>query len=140
LIWEPPDNLIVSTGFAVLTPVSMPLTYFHLAVTTDEFVGHLTGHATGAAYPAVTARDFEAAAMLKPADSVLADFDRVVSPCFAQQEVLKRQIAVLKPARDALLPRLMSCVLTADTASVRREPPARGACALQCLDANVILL
>jgi type I restriction enzyme S subunit len=111
LIWEPPENLIVSTGFAVLTPVSMPLTYFHLAVTTDAFVGHLTANATGAAYPAVTSRDFETAAMLKPSTVVLAEFDRVVLPWFAQQEVLKRQIKVLKQTRDALLPRLMSGAL-----------------------------
>lgn len=111
LIWEPADNLIVSTGFAVLSPVSMPLTYFHLAVTTDEFVGHLTANATGAAYPAVTARDFETATIVKPAAHVLAEFERLVVPWFAQQEVLKKQIKVLQQARDALLPRLMSGAL-----------------------------
>ena len=111
LIWEPPENLIASTGFAVLTPKTIPFAYLHLASTTDEFVGHLTSNATGAAYPAVTARDFESAELLKPSASVLEDFDQRVTPLLAQQEVLQRHCKTLQQARDALLPRLMSGAL-----------------------------
>ena len=111
LIWEPPENLIASTGFAVLTPKTIPFAYLHLAATTDEFVGYLTSNATGAAYPAVTARDFESAELLKPSASVLEDFDQRVTPLLAQQEVLQRHCKTLQQARDALLPRLMSGAL-----------------------------
>lgn len=111
LIWEPRENLIASTGFAVLTPKTVPFAYLHLATTTDEFAGYLTSNATGAAYPAVTARDFESAELLKPSVSVLDDFDRCVTPLLAQQEVLQRHCKSLQQARDALLPRLMSGAL-----------------------------
>ncbi len=111
LIWEPAENLIASTGFAVLTPKTVPFAYFHLAATTDEFVGHLTSNATGAAYPAVSAKDFESAALLKPTDAILEAFDQRVTPLLAQQDVLQRHCKSLKQARDALLPRLMSGAL-----------------------------
>jgi type I restriction enzyme, S subunit len=111
LIWEPTENLIASTGFAVLSPKAVPLTYLHLAATTDEFVGHLTTNATGAAYPAVTAKDFESAELLRPSAVVLHEFDQRMMPLIAQQEVLKRQCKSLQQARDALLPRLMSGAL-----------------------------
>ena len=52
----------------------MPFTFLHQAVTTDDFVGYLTNHATGAAYPAVTAKDFEAAKLLVPHEPWLRRF------------------------------------------------------------------
>jgi type I restriction enzyme S subunit len=74
LILDPPADLIVSTGFAVLTPTTVPFSFLHQAVTTDDFVGYLTNHATGAAYPAVTAKDFEAAQILVPDEPALRQF------------------------------------------------------------------
>ena len=59
LVLNPEENDVFSTGFTVLSPVSIPFTYLYLLVTTDEFVGHLVNHATGAGYPAVRADDFE---------------------------------------------------------------------------------
>ena len=111
LIWEPADNLVASTGFAVLTAKAVPFSYLYLAVTTDEFVGHLEANATGAAYPAVSAKDFETASLLRPTASVLIEFDLRVQPLLKQRDLLNRQCRVLKQARDALLPRLMSGAL-----------------------------
>ena len=108
LIWEPSEDMIVSTGFAVLSAMTVPFTYLYLTTTTDVFIGYLTNRATGAAYPAVTAKDFEAAPLLKPADSVLREFHEMVEPLFAMQENLKAQNQALAQARDALLPKLMS--------------------------------
>jgi len=51
VILNPPPNLIVSTGFAVISAKHAPYTYLYHALTTNDFVGYLTNHATGAAYP-----------------------------------------------------------------------------------------
>ena len=108
LILNPPENLIVSTGFAVLTPHAVPSSYLYHATTTDEFAGYLENRARGAAYPAVTARDFEEAEIVVPPRATLDAFDEVVAPVFRQRHVLHRQNAALRAARDLLLPRLMS--------------------------------
>lgn len=108
LIWEPGEDMIVSTGFAVLSAMTVPFTFLYLTTTTDDFTGYLTNRATGAAYPAVTAKDFESATLLKPADDVLNGFHEMVEPFFDMQEILKMQNRKLAKARDALLPKLMS--------------------------------
>ena len=59
LVLDPEPNLIVSTGFGVVSATRVPHSYLYHALTTDEFVGYLANHATGAAYPAVKAEDFE---------------------------------------------------------------------------------
>src|ERR1700690_2163682 len=66
LIINPIKNAIVSTGFAVLHAENVPFTYLYHAVTTNEFVDYLTNHASGAAYPAVNAGDFENAKIILP--------------------------------------------------------------------------
>jgi type I restriction enzyme S subunit len=108
VIWQPPPNLIASTGFAVLTPAGVPTSFLYFATTTDAFVGYLANHARGAAYPAVIAGDFERAEILIPPKGVLNAFNDVVEPTFSQINNLATQNQKLKAARDLLLPRLMS--------------------------------
>jgi type I restriction enzyme S subunit len=111
LILNPPTDLIVSTGFAVITPVSVPFSFLHQAVTTDDFVGYLTNHATGAAYPAVTSKDFDAAKMVVPDESLLRHFHEHCEPMMLLKENLMRKNANLRRTRDLLLPKLMSGAL-----------------------------
>lgn len=108
VIWNPPDNLIVSTGFAVITPNSVPTTFLYFATTSDDFVGYLENHARGAAYPAVVAKDFERANLLIPSKRLLEDFNELVEPIFDQTHNLRQQNQKLRAARDLLLPKLMS--------------------------------
>lgn len=108
LIWQPALDLIASTGFAVITPRKVPSALLYHVVTTPEFVGYLSNNARGAAYPAVTGKDFEAAPLVTPRPELARQFDDVVSPIFAQIHVLKQQSAKLRDARDLLLPRLMA--------------------------------
>jgi len=108
VIWQPAPNLIASTGFVVITPVTLPTSFLLHATTTDAFVGYLTNHARGAAYPAVVARDFEQADILVPRFSLVVAFDEQVEPLLAQTSVLRVQNQKLRAARDLLLPRLMS--------------------------------
>jgi len=108
VIWKPADNLIVSTGFAVITPTGAPSTFIYFATTTDAFVGYLENHARGAAYPAVVAADFERAEILVPPKRLLELFDEIAEPTFSQMNNLRQQNQKLRAARDLLLPRLMS--------------------------------
>jgi type I restriction enzyme S subunit len=108
VIWQPATNLIASTGFAVLTPVSVPTTFLLHATTTDTFVGYLETRARGAAYPAVVAGDFRQAEILVPRISLVEAFDEQAEPLLSQSHTLRLQNARLRAARDLLLPRLMS--------------------------------
>jgi type I restriction enzyme S subunit len=108
VIWQPPTNLIVSTGFAVLTPYIVPTAFLYFATTTDAFVGYLENHARGVAYPAVIAGDFERAELLVPSHALLTAFNDFVEPTLSQIHNLRAQNQKLRAARDLLLPRLMS--------------------------------
>jgi type I restriction enzyme, S subunit len=108
VIWQPSPNLIVSTGFAVITPKTLPTTFVYQATTTDVFVGLLENQARGAAYPAVVAGDFERAAILVPAKLLVDAFNDFAEPLLDQTNNLYAQNQKLRAARDLLLPRLMS--------------------------------
>lgn len=108
LIWEPDEKLVASTGFAVLSAKDVPFSYLYFTTTTDDFVGHLEQNATGAAYPAVTAKTFEDAEILVPNGNTLTSFDRAVVPQLEQTETLRQQNRALAQTRDLLLPKLMS--------------------------------
>ena len=115
---HPEPGTIASTGFAVLTASAMPFTFLYFAATTDDFVGYLTNHATGAAYPAVTATTFEDADLLMPSAPLLARFGEATIAMTEKTHALKRQIHNLRRTRDLLLPRLLSGqVARTDTAA-----------------------
>lgn len=108
LLLEPEPDMIASTGFAVLTAKTVPFPFLYLATTTDDFVAFLTNNATGAAYPAVTAKTFEGAELLVPPRLLLDPFGEATVPMFQQAHVLQRQADNLRRTRDLLLPRLLS--------------------------------
>jgi type I restriction enzyme, S subunit len=112
IIWNPPENLIVSTGFAVITPTETPTSFVYHATTTDAFAGYLENHARGAAYPAVVAADFARAEILVPSNSLLESFNEVVEPIISQTQNMRQQNQKLRAARDLLLPRLMNGEIT----------------------------
>ena len=107
VIWQPPSNLIASTGFAVITPEIMPTSFLYQTITTDAFVGYLENHARGAAYPAVVAGDFERAEILVPRATLVDAFNEEVEPMLSHMHTLRVQNQKLRAAQDLLLPRLM---------------------------------
>jgi type I restriction enzyme S subunit len=108
IIWQPAENTIASTGFAVITPLTLPSSYLYQAVTTDLFVGYLGNHAKGAAYPAVVSGDFERAEILVPPQTLTNAFNDIAEPMITQTNNLRQQNQKLRTARDLLLPKLMS--------------------------------
>jgi type I restriction enzyme S subunit len=108
LLWQPHTDILVSTGFAVLTAGDVPFSYLYFATTSDEFAAYLTNRATGAAYPAVKARDFEEAPLLCPPSELLQNFHEACLPVLELRNTLMEKNANLTEAHDALLPKLMS--------------------------------
>ena len=123
LILEPPENLIASTGFAVISNhPDVPFSFIKYAITTDTFVEQMTAVAKGAAYPATSFDDFENASLLLPISDVLVEFDRLVLPMLTTAHCLARQNEVLKATRDLLLPRLISGKLRVDQLDIQFPP------------------
>ena len=108
LIINPAANLIVSTGFAVITPKIVPYSYLYEIVTTDDFIAYLVNHTTGSAYPAVSSSDILNAPVLLPEAVVLGMFHENTSDMFGERENLFCRNINLRTTRDLLLPRLIS--------------------------------
>jgi type I restriction enzyme S subunit len=107
-ICNPTDNLVVSTGFIVLSPKQIPSSYLYAWVTTSLFVDYLTLNASGSAYPAVKAEHFEIAEIILPSKAILGMFHSIVDPMRIKTYENSLQIQTLTKTRDALLPKLMS--------------------------------
>jgi len=107
-IHTPQNNLVVSTGFAVLTPKSIPATYLYAWMTTDQFVDYLIYNADGSAYPAVLPDRFSNANMLLPVPRILQKFEQIVSPMRSLIFQNDEESQTLAALRDTLLPKLLS--------------------------------
>ena len=105
---KPIDNLVVSTGFIVLSPIKIPSSYLYAWVTTSMFVDYLTLNASGSAYPAVKAEHFEIAEIVLPSKLVLEKFHSLIDPMRIKSHQNSLQIQTLTKTRDSLLPKLMS--------------------------------
>lgn len=108
LILKPIDDLIVSTGFAVLTPTKVPYTYLYQAITTEDFAAYLVNNATGSAYPAVNAGDFKNADVLFPSREILNVFHESTEGHYLLKQNLELKNKTLRQTRDLLLPKLIS--------------------------------
>jgi type I restriction enzyme S subunit len=123
LIYKPIENLIVSTGFAVIRPKSItPFTFLDFVVTGAGFVDQMTVVAKGAAYPATSFDDFERAKLLWPGEELLTTFHDNCEPMFHQKFVLTEQNRVLTKTRDLLLPRLISGKLSVENLDIQFPP------------------
>jgi len=107
-IQNPKPNLVVSTGFAVLSPQSVPPSFLYCWVTTDQFVTYLSFSADGSAYPAVLSSRFTDASILLPPTEVLEVFEQRVRPLLAKIHSNECESRQLADTRDALLPKLLS--------------------------------
>lgn len=108
LVWKPEENLIVSTGFAVISSEQISPLFLYQCLATEEFVKYLENNATGSAYPAVGAKDFEKAKILIPSKETMMEYQVSMTPIFNLIHTLQQQNASLRSGRDLLLPRLMS--------------------------------
>ena len=123
LILDPPENLVVSTGFAMISPKQgTPFTYLSKAVTTQEFTDQMVTVAKGAAYPATSFDDFERAELVWPTAHLLDEYHQLVEPMLRQVSALRKQSEQLRKQRYALLPRLISGKLRIDHLDIQFPP------------------
>lgn len=107
-IHRPAENTVVSTGFAVITPKTVPSSFLYCHVTADEFVDYLVSNAEGSAYPAVRPDVFASATVCVPTEDVLASFDEKVGPLILRMQENMIENKELQKTRDYLLPRLLT--------------------------------
>src|SRR5690554_5922659 len=102
------ENTVVSTGFAVISPVKVPYSYLYPLTCTQEFVDYLDSRSTGAAYPAVTGKVFEQARIIVPSKKSLDEYSEIVSNYNRKISANLEENQTLIAQRDALLPKLVS--------------------------------
>ena len=115
-IINPVENLIVSTGFVVITPREIPSEFIYYFTTSDEFVDHIASVAKGAAYPAASVDDFKKMLLVVPSPEILNRYTKIITPILSQIDILMNQSKLLKESRNLLLPRLISGKLSVQQA------------------------
>ena len=116
----PPINRVVSTGFAVLTPTTVPWSFLHCATTRQEVFDHLGQMADGGAYPAVRPEIIGAMQFALPNDStILSRFHSLCAPVIERAETNRCESSKLTKLRDSLLPNLLSGELGVEHAEKR---------------------
>ena len=123
LVYEPPENLVASTGFAVISPkIGIPFTFINFAVTSDSFVEQMSMVAKGSAYPATSFDDFGKAKILQPSPDLFNRFHAICEPMFKRRHQMRLANSALAKQRDALLPRLISGKLAVDALDICFPP------------------
>ncbi|MBF0320007.1 MAG: restriction endonuclease subunit S [Nitrospirae bacterium] len=105
---KPGDNIVVSTGFVVLTPRELTTSYLYAWTTTDDFVSYLEANADGSAYPAVRPEHFSMADVLVPPKNILEIYEAICKPFRAKIASNESENRTLASIRDTLLPKLIS--------------------------------
>lgn len=108
LVVAPGQDWIASTGLAVLSPTTVSSAFLFEATSTTTFSDWLIGRATGSAYPAVRAVDFEEATVAVPNASIDAAFAEKVAPMHELSWKLRAECSALAGLRDLLLPKLVT--------------------------------
>lgn len=110
VILDPDDSVVVSTGFAVMSPSPRIGTSLLTTVAgSAEFASYLESVAHGSAYPAVSVEAMGNYMLEVPADpDVVLAFDAATMPLRRRSHQMDAEISNLEMLRDALLPELLS--------------------------------
>lgn len=112
LLLEPADDLVVSTGIAVIRPRNIGFSELYAATDRPEFVEYLMTRAQGSAYPAVRANDIEDAPLPELDVEDAAAFEAIMAPLWHAFGRLTTEQDQARRTRDELLPLLISGAVT----------------------------
>ena len=110
IIKNPDKNIVVSTGFCVISCHSIDPHFIYLLLTNDgmtEFL-HLIAEGSTSTYPSLKPSDIERIEFKMPPERKLKKFSHLSHNCWDKIEANNRQIKNLKDLRDVLQPKLMS--------------------------------
>ena len=110
---SPPDNLIVSTGFAVVRPSSLlDHRFCKYALRANKFLWEVESRSTGVSYPAINASDLGDIKVNLPeirAQRLIADYlDRETARIDGLIAEKERMLALLEEKRAALVSRVVT--------------------------------
>ncbi len=110
IIKNPPDNMVVSTGFCVLTCTGIDPHFIYILLTTQEMTDYLHTIAEGSTstYPSLKPSDIGAVTFQLPPKERLNKFAEIAGDSWDKIERNYIQIRTLEKLRDTLLPKLMS--------------------------------
>jgi type I restriction enzyme, S subunit len=108
LILDDDPALVVSTGFAVLTPTKVGPAFLYEVTKRDAFTQYLESVSEGSAYPAVRAERFGQATIPMLSPDRLEEFESIAINLRLRSHAADRQSRMLAALRDELLPKLMS--------------------------------
>ncbi len=110
IVKNPIENLVVSTGFCVITCEDIDPHFIYILLTTSEMTEYLHSIAEGStsAYPSLKPTDIEAIEFQLPPDELLQEFAEYCKNAWDKIDKNQTQIRTLESLRDTLLPKLMS--------------------------------
>jgi type I restriction enzyme S subunit len=110
IIKNPKENIVVSTGFCVLTCYKISPYFIYILLASNEMTEFLHSIAEGSTstYPSLKPSDIEKIKFLLPPNERLHEFDKIASNNWNKIQFNHTQIQTLEKLRDNLLPKLMS--------------------------------
>jgi len=110
IIKDPIENLVVSTGFCVITCHNIDPHFIYFLLTNNEMTEYLHSIAEGSTstYPSLKPADIGAIEFQLPPEELLSEFSRMASDSWERMQKNYNQIRTLQSLRDTLLPKLMS--------------------------------
>lgn len=108
LVLDDDPEVVVSTGFAVLTPRKVGSALLYEAARRDEFVHYLESVAEGSAYPAVRADRFLGAPIPILSPAAMEDFEHAAMALHKRVHAARAESRILEKLRDTLMPGLLS--------------------------------
>jgi len=110
IIKYPEEDMIVSTGFCVITCEKINPYFIYIFLTTEGMTEYLHSIAEGStsAYPSLKPSDIENLEFRRPPEDRLKAFSEYADNAWNKIEYNHTQIRTLEKLRDTLLPKLMS--------------------------------
>jgi type I restriction enzyme S subunit len=110
IIKHPDEDIIVSTGFCVISCERINPHFIYIFLTTEEMTEYLHSIAEGStsAYPSLKPSDIESLEFQLPPEERLKVFSEYADNTWEKIELNHIQIRTLEKMRDTLLPKLMS--------------------------------
>ena len=110
ILKNPAEDVIVSTGFCVITCDKINPHFIYILLTTDEMTEYLHSIAEGSTstYPSLKPSDIEGLEFQLPPQEKLDAFSEYADNAWSKIEYNHTQIITLEKLRDTLLPKLMS--------------------------------